>query len=253
MPVSRQAILRGISPKSAAGRQGVPRKIPDKNPERANKQDMQPVLSLYLHPDFQRIHMTRHISYPTLGTCSPADRHRTGRRHHPQCDVHGRLPRQYAGHSGARARHESRRRDSPAGRHRLPRQGHFVPRPVGQSPQAGALNRRSDRSGTDFAHGQQNQNRNTMYFIWYLLLGLASGWIANLIVKGNGSGLIVNLVVGLIGGVLGGWLFFVLRAGFRQARWAPGHIGHRRRGAAMDCRGHLAQENPLNPQRLWTT
>ena len=37
-----------------------------------------------------------------------------------------------------------------------------------------------------------------MYFVWYLLLGLASGWIANLI---------VNLVVGLVGGVLGGWLF----------------------------------------------
>ena len=35
-----------------------------------------------------------------------------------------------------------------------------------------------------------------MYFVWYLLLGLASGWIANLIVKGSGSGLIVNLVVG---------------------------------------------------------
>lgn len=31
-----------------------------------------------------------------------------------------------------------------------------------------------------------------MYFLWYLLLGLASGWIANLIVKGNGSGLIIN-------------------------------------------------------------
>ena len=41
-----------------------------------------------------------------------------------------------------------------------------------------------------------------MYFVWYLLLGLASGWIANLIVKGSGSGL-----VGLVGGVLGGWLF----------------------------------------------
>ena len=43
-----------------------------------------------------------------------------------------------------------------------------------------------------------------MYFVWYLLLGLASGWIANLIVKGDGSGLIINLIVG---GVLGGWLF----------------------------------------------
>ncbi len=46
-----------------------------------------------------------------------------------------------------------------------------------------------------------------MYFLWYLLIGLAAGWIANLIVKGDGSGLIINLIVGLIGGVLGGWLF----------------------------------------------
>ncbi len=46
-----------------------------------------------------------------------------------------------------------------------------------------------------------------MYFLWYLLIGLAAGWIANLIVKGNGSGLIVNLIVGLIGGLLGGWIF----------------------------------------------
>ena len=45
-----------------------------------------------------------------------------------------------------------------------------------------------------------------MYFIWYLLIGLAAGWIANLIVKGSGSGLFVNLLVGLIGGMLGGWV-----------------------------------------------
>ncbi len=45
-----------------------------------------------------------------------------------------------------------------------------------------------------------------MYFLWYLLIGLAAGWIANLIVKGNGSGLVVNLIVGLIGGLLGGWM-----------------------------------------------
>ena len=45
-----------------------------------------------------------------------------------------------------------------------------------------------------------------MYFIWYLLIGLAAGWLANLIVKGGSSGLFVNLIVGLIGGLLGGWL-----------------------------------------------
>lgn len=49
-----------------------------------------------------------------------------------------------------------------------------------------------------------------MYFLWYLLIGLAAGWIANLIVKGSGSGLVVNLIVGLIGGILGGWIFSLL-------------------------------------------
>lgn len=49
-----------------------------------------------------------------------------------------------------------------------------------------------------------------MYFIWYLLLGLAAGWIANLIVKGGSSGLLVNLIVGLVGSVLGGWLFSLI-------------------------------------------
>ena len=27
-----------------------------------------------------------------------------------------------------------------------------------------------------------------MYFLWYLLIGLAAGWIASLIFKGSGSG-----------------------------------------------------------------
>ena len=45
-----------------------------------------------------------------------------------------------------------------------------------------------------------------MYFLWYLLIGLAAGWIANYLVKGSGSGLFVNLLVGLIGGLVGGWL-----------------------------------------------
>lgn len=46
-----------------------------------------------------------------------------------------------------------------------------------------------------------------MYFLWYLLIGLFAGWIASLLVKGNGSGLLVNLVIGIIGGLLGGWIF----------------------------------------------
>ena len=46
-----------------------------------------------------------------------------------------------------------------------------------------------------------------MYFLWYLLIGLAAGWLANLVVKGRGAGLWINLIVGIVGGILGGWLF----------------------------------------------
>lgn len=45
-----------------------------------------------------------------------------------------------------------------------------------------------------------------MYFVWYLLIGLAAGCIAGLIVRGHGAGFFVNMIVGLIGSILGGWL-----------------------------------------------
>ena len=46
-----------------------------------------------------------------------------------------------------------------------------------------------------------------MYWLWYILIGLVAGWLGSLIVKGSGSGLLLNLVIGVIGSVLGGWLF----------------------------------------------
>lgn len=49
-----------------------------------------------------------------------------------------------------------------------------------------------------------------MEFLWFLLIGLCAGWLANQLVKGGGLGLAGHLIVGVIGAVLGGFLFGLL-------------------------------------------
>ena len=46
-----------------------------------------------------------------------------------------------------------------------------------------------------------------MEFLWFILIGIAAGWLAGQIIKGGGYGLIGDLIVGVIGALLGGWLF----------------------------------------------
>lgn len=49
-----------------------------------------------------------------------------------------------------------------------------------------------------------------MNFLWFLIIGLLAGFLAGLIMKGRGFGLVLNLVVGVVGSVLGGVLFDAL-------------------------------------------
>lgn len=49
-----------------------------------------------------------------------------------------------------------------------------------------------------------------MSFIWFLIIGAVAGWLAGLIMKGAGFGVIVNIIVGCVGAVLGGWIFGLL-------------------------------------------
>src|SRR5215203_3623629 len=42
--------------------------------------------------------------------------------------------------------------------------------------------------------------------IW-LFVGAVAGWLAGMIVKGYGLGLIGNIVVGIVGSFIGGWVF----------------------------------------------
>jgi len=43
--------------------------------------------------------------------------------------------------------------------------------------------------------------------IIFLLIGAVAGWLAGVIVRGYGLGLVGNIVVGVIGSFVGGWLF----------------------------------------------
>src|SRR5258707_12225054 len=47
----------------------------------------------------------------------------------------------------------------------------------------------------------------TRSLIGWLILGLLAGWLAGKISRGRGFGCITDIVLGLIGGVLGGWVF----------------------------------------------
>jgi uncharacterized membrane protein YeaQ/YmgE (transglycosylase-associated protein family) len=49
-----------------------------------------------------------------------------------------------------------------------------------------------------------------MNFIWFILIGLAAGWLAGQLVRGGGFGLIGDIIVGVIGALLGGFLFSAL-------------------------------------------
>ncbi len=42
--------------------------------------------------------------------------------------------------------------------------------------------------------------------IW-ILVGAVAGWLAGLVVRGFGFGLVGNIIIGIIGAFLGGWLF----------------------------------------------
>ncbi len=44
------------------------------------------------------------------------------------------------------------------------------------------------------------------WFAW-IVVGLLAGWIAGTLTRGRGFGCLVNILLGLIGAVVGGWIF----------------------------------------------
>jgi uncharacterized membrane protein YeaQ/YmgE (transglycosylase-associated protein family) len=52
-----------------------------------------------------------------------------------------------------------------------------------------------------------------MSFLAWIVLGLISGFIASKVVNKQGEGFVLDIVLGIVGAVVGGWLFGLLGAG----------------------------------------
>jgi uncharacterized membrane protein YeaQ/YmgE (transglycosylase-associated protein family) len=58
-------------------------------------------------------------------------------------------------------------------------------------------------------------------FVIWIIVGAIAGWLAGMVVKGGGFGLIGDIVVGIVGAVIAGWLLpqlgIVIGSGFVAA------------------------------------
>ena len=46
--------------------------------------------------------------------------------------------------------------------------------------------------------------------IWWLVIGLIAGFLASMVMRGGGYGIIGDIIAGIVGGFIGGWLFGLL-------------------------------------------
>jgi uncharacterized membrane protein YeaQ/YmgE (transglycosylase-associated protein family) len=71
--------------------------------------------------------------------------------------------------------------------------------------------------------------------IW-IIVGALAGWLAGLVVRGFGFGLVGNIIIGIVGAFLGGWLFGmmgvsigagIINAIFTRVHWRSRASAHR--------------------------
>ena len=46
--------------------------------------------------------------------------------------------------------------------------------------------------------------------IWWIVVGLIAGFLASVVMRGGGYGIVGDIIAGIIGAFIGGWLFGVL-------------------------------------------
>jgi uncharacterized membrane protein YeaQ/YmgE (transglycosylase-associated protein family) len=65
------------------------------------------------------------------------------------------------------------------------------------------------RAGT----GNQGEVMDVQALIIWLIVGAIAGWLAGMVVKGGGFGLIGDIIVGIVGAVIAGWLLPMIGLG----------------------------------------
>lgn len=49
-----------------------------------------------------------------------------------------------------------------------------------------------------------------MFLIWEIAIGILAGWLAGKIMQGRGYGVLMDLLLGMVGSVVGGFVFGLL-------------------------------------------
>jgi uncharacterized membrane protein YeaQ/YmgE (transglycosylase-associated protein family) len=58
----------------------------------------------------------------------------------------------------------------------------------------------------------QLKEEHSMSFLAWIILGLVAGFVGSKIVNKKGEGLILDIVLGIVGAIVGGWLFSMFGA-----------------------------------------
>src|SRR5208282_4682475 len=66
--------------------------------------------------------------------------------------------------------------------------------------------------GRSLLHPSTRQEGETMSFIAWIVLGLVAGFIGSKLVNRRGEGILLDVLLGVVGALIGGWLFHLFGA-----------------------------------------
>ncbi len=87
-----------------------------------------------------------------------------------------------------------------------------------------------------------------MDLVLFLLIGLAAGWLAGQLVKRRGSGWVEDMIVGVIGALIGGFVFRLLGV---SANGLLGITGLRHRGSRDPLVSAPRHSKSVSSSRRW--